>query len=145
MTAHAIGNIKIYQLYLSIFSLAVIPISWVVLALGYEPHWILASQILLNFGVLVYRVEYLYKKIGFPRVKYYRDVVLRLFVVVPLMTLPFLFLASRLLTGFLGILLTSAMSIFVVTPVFLFVGFAKDERKGIISLVFNKLHIKDNN
>ena len=142
MTAHAIGNIKNYQLYLSIFSLAVIPISWVVLALGYEPYWILASQIALNFGVLVYRVEYLFKKIEFPRMKYYRDVVFRLFIVVPLLTLPFLFLASRIQTGFIGILVTSAMSVLVVTPVFLFVGFTKDERKGIISLVFNKLHLK---
>ena len=139
MTAHAIGKIKNYQLFLCGFNLAVIPISWIVLASGLEPYWILAAQALLNWGILVYRVEYLYKKIQFPRAKFYRDVVFKMFFLMPLISFPFLFLASRCFKGFIGLLFIAVIAVVVITPAFLFIGLSQGERHSVVNMVLYRI------
>lgn len=142
MSAHAIGNIRNYQLMLCGFNLAVIPISWIVLSLGYEPYWILVAQVLLNVGILVYRVEYLYKKIHFPHGQFYREVVLRLLILFPIITLPLIYLFSTYVHGFIGIVIVTLFSCAIIGPLFYLWGLNKGERQAVLSIVKGRLNKK---
>lgn len=139
MTAHAVGNIKKYQLTISIFSYIMIPISWVVLVMGFQPYWILLAQAVLNFFVLVYRVQYLKSKIGFPAMNYYISVVFRFLIIIPLLTIPELMFVSRQFDGIAKVLIICFLSMLIIIPISFYLGFEKNERESIKRMVLSKL------
>lgn len=139
MAAHAIGDIRNYQLKISVFNMLMIPASWAVLALGYEPYWILAFQSILNIAVLIYRVQYLKTKINFPARKYYTSVALLFLVIIPLLTIPELVLLSMQFDGFVKIVVVSLASVLLIVPLTYFLGFDKYEREAIGAMVRSKL------
>lgn len=144
MTIFAVGNIKKYQLWLSGFNLTVIPVSWLVLAMGFQPYWILAYKVVISVIILIYRVEYLRLKIDFQAVYYYKQVVVRLLVIVPILTVPLLYWVSTLFIGWNKILVTSSISAIVVCLVFYLIGLNKNERNFIQSYLLRKLSLSKN-
>lgn len=70
MLAHATGDIKKYQIVISIISLLIIPASVLILMLGMEPYWILAFQVVVNVLIFIYRLVFAKEKTGFPISKY---------------------------------------------------------------------------
>ena len=82
---------------------------------------------------------YLYKRIDFPRAKFYWDVVFKMFIVLPLISFPFLFAASKLSDGLVGVLIIATIAVLVITPSFWFVGLSKGEREPIKTLVLSKI------
>lgn len=144
MAAHAIGNIRNYQLIISSFGYFMIPISWVVLALGYEPYWIIAFQSVLNIFILVYRAQYLKAKIGFPAKDFYISVVLVFLVIIPALTIPELYWLSTFFVGFVKIVITSISSLFIIVPITYYLGFEKRERIAIKNMVLSKLYTHKN-
>lgn len=141
MAAHAVGNIRNYQLIISSFGYIMIPISWVVLALGYEPYWILAFQTVLNAIVLVYRAQYLKRKINLPAKDYYREVVFKFLILIPALTVPEIVLLSTQFDGILKILAVSLASVLIIIPVTFYIGFDKNERSAIKGMVMSKLRM----
>lgn len=140
MAAHAIGNIKAYQLSLCFLNLLIIPISYIVLHFGQEPYWILIAQIFINLWILLYRCNYLHTKISFPQVMFMKQVFLRVFVLIPAMTFPIIILVSSITSSvILNILLTSISSLIVVTLLFLYFGLNDMERIYIINLIKSKV------
>lgn len=139
MAAHAIGNIKTYQIVISSFGYLVIPVSWVVLYFGYEPYWIMAFLILVNIAVLIYRVQYLKSKIEFPATHYYKEVVFKMLFLIPLITIPELLFFSSYFEGFVKIVIVSILAISVIIPAGYYLGFEENERKAIAEMLFSKL------
>lgn len=139
MAAHAIGHIKKYQLCLCGFNLAVIPIAFFVLSQGFEPYWVLIGQIILNISILIYRCAYLYYKISFPVCDYAKQVVFRVFLFIPVISLPLLKFVSNLTDGLTSIIFTSTASLFFTTILFVYLGLTKDERNFVIKLLIKRL------
>lgn len=139
MAAHAIGDIRNYQLIISSFGYLMIPISWAVLVMGFEPYWILAFQSVLNIIVLVYRVNYLKQKIGFPAKDFYISVVFKYLVLIPVLTIPELYLLSTRLEGIAQITVVSIASVLIIIPVSFFLGFDKNERVVVKEIVLSKI------
>lgn len=142
MSAHAVGNIKKYQLSICLFNLSVIPVSWFVLGMGWEPYWIFVFQIFINIGIMIYRIQYLNDKVDFPYRDFYSNVLFKLFVVIPLITLPVVFFASRLFSGLVNVLFTGSVSVPLICIVFICVGLSKNEREWALSLIKNKIKRK---
>lgn len=138
MSVFAIGNIKKYQLFISVICLSVVPVSWLVLEAGLAPFWILVYKILMSIAILIYRVSYLNKKICFPQKEYYSSIIIPLLVYIPLLTIPVLYLLSTLLSGWTKILITSVVSIIVVSAVFYLTALNKNEKKEVFCYVRNK-------
>lgn len=139
MTVFAVGNIKKYQLTLCFINLSVVPVAWGVLAAGFEPYWILVYKIIISLLVLVYRVEYLYKKISFPKRDYYNKIVLRLLFIIPLITIPELYILSELFSGWHKIVIVSLGAVLIIIPVAYYIGFEKGERYVLKQLVLSKI------
>lgn len=142
MAAHAIGNIKKYQLYISMFSISIIPVSWILLAQNIPPYWIIVYLILSNIMILIYRVSYLRKKIDFPAVKYYADIVLRCMVLIPLITIPLTMYVHSLFESWIGIIVTSAFSLLFNVASIYTLALTKGEKEYIIGILKNKLKLQ---
>lgn len=141
MAAHAIGNIKSYQLALCLFNLSIIPVSYAILIFNQEPYWILVAQIFINIGILIYRCEYLHRKINFPQSIYMKQVFIRVFIIIPVLSFPMLYFISTLSSGIISILLTSVSSLIIVTVLFAFIGMSGIERNFMIGMIKSKLGV----
>ena len=86
MVAHATGDIKQYQIVMSIINLMVIPASYVVLRFNYPVYLVLAFQVFLNILVYAYRLWFAKVRIGFPVIPYLKDVVLKCFFLALIIT-----------------------------------------------------------
>lgn len=135
MTVFAIGNIKTYQIVISVLCLSVIPVSWAVLSLGLPPYWILIYKIFISLAIMIYRIQYLAKKIEFPSRKYYRDIVFKLLVLIPVLSIPELLILASFLKGWLKIIVISISAVVIISPLMYFGGFDRSERNAIMNAV----------
>lgn len=138
MLAHAIGNIKYYQISLSIISLFVLPLSWYVLYIEMSLEYVIMVQVLINIFVLIFRVYYLKRKIGFPVYCYLKNVVWRSFVSIALIA-PLPWYISVNTTGFNQILCVLPISIIITITVFLVYGLDRSSRQELFCLIKTKI------
>lgn len=137
MVAHATGDIKQYQIVLSVISLLIVPISFFVLKFGYEPYYILAFQVLLNVMIFVYRLWFAKEKIGFPVRRYLNAVMLK-GLALSLVIIPIPTLLSMKVSGVLQSFVLIVFSIVLSAVVFFYWGVDRPTRKAILSFVLSK-------
>lgn len=75
IVAQAIGNIRNYQIIISISILLILPISYILLFFGFSPAFILGIKVIQNIACLIVRIAYLKRRIEFPIWKYMRNVI----------------------------------------------------------------------
>lgn len=138
MTAHAVGNIKRYQIVLSVYNLLILPISWFVMKNNIEPYWIIIFQVLINFTILIYRLLYLKNKINLPLKNYFDRVILRTFVLIPIISIPPLFYISKIYSGLYGVFFTSLSSVLIIGASFIFLSLDKKERNTVFQSIQEK-------
>lgn len=139
MSVFAIGNIKQYQIIISVICLTVVPVSWLVLKFGFAPYWILVYKIVISLAILFYRVSYLKKKIDFPHKCYLVKVILPLLVIVPILTVPQLYFFSLHFDGWRKIVITSIVSVIYISIVFYYIALNKNEKHVVMNYVRKKL------
>lgn len=75
MSVQATGKIRNYQLVVSAFIFANLPLCVLLLWCGFSPVWVLACRAGINVLTTLWRVFYLRGKVGLPSWKYLREVV----------------------------------------------------------------------
>lgn len=130
MVVHATGNIKIYQITLSIINLLILPIAWIVLVLGFSPVYIIGAQVVINILVFAYRLLYLYKRIGFDLVSYSKLVLVKsLFLM--LLIIPIPIMTRIYFTGIKGVIISFALALVITCIVFYKWGIDKEYKKQL--------------
>lgn len=92
MSAQAIGNIRNYQVVVSLLVLSNLPLAYVVLRLGYSPAWVLAFRVAINLVALLWRLGYFCVKMRVPVREYFHQVlvpVLGVLVLAPILPASF--------------------------------------------------------
>lgn len=88
MLAHATGDIKKYQIAISVISLLIIPIALLILALQLEPYLILLMQAFLNCVIFAYRLYFAKTRCNFRVGEYCKsfmtDTALLIAVIIPI-------------------------------------------------------------
>lgn len=138
MLAHAAGNIKKYQVVISMINLLILPASWIILQFGYEPYWILVLLVVLNVLILVFRISYLNKRINFPEKDFYSKVILTSLVVALAATIVPLFLRS-IVSGLGGDIIVVISSIMSVAVSFYLIGLEKSEKALVVNWIKSRL------
>lgn len=138
MAAHAIGNIRSYQLILIAFNLIIIPSSWIILYVGGEPYLVISVQIIINILILLYRVYYLKIKIAFPALKFLKDVLYKCCLLHILILFPVCYCVSSYFDGIYKIIITTFLTILMICPTFYLLGLNKEERSIIRSFIVSK-------
>ena len=77
----AIGDIKKYQIIISCFIFANLPLSLLFLFFGFSPVWVLIIKIGLNFLILIWRILFVGKKINFPFISFLREVIIPIVII----------------------------------------------------------------
>jgi O-antigen/teichoic acid export membrane protein len=81
MSIQATGNIKKYQLMVSCFILANLPLSFLFLWLGYSPVWVLIIKVVLNVATHIWRMFFLQKHINLPVRGFLYDVIIPIIII----------------------------------------------------------------
>lgn len=142
MAATAIGNIRNYQLWMCLFNLLTLLLAWICLVVGFHPSSVIIMVAVTNIMAMVYRLWYLENKMGFDIGCYYKDVVLRELIALPIITVPVVYFVGTMVSGLMGIIEIGITSAIIVTTMFYYVCLNKDEKLYVMEMIKNKIHYK---
>jgi uncharacterized membrane protein len=130
VSVQAVGNIKIYQIVVSIVLLLNLPLSYIFLKIGLPPYSIMWIGIVLCVAALVVRLVFLKKLIDFPAGRFTKEVLLRISIVTAV-SLPIPLLVQRYTTGYWGMLLSMVLCVLSVGIAIYTIGLNTGERQMI--------------
>jgi len=138
---NATGDIKMYQIVLTILGLAHIPLAWLFFEFGYGPEYAMYVYLFLIICMQYSRIHLVCKSIGLSKTRFFKIVICRnLAVVVASLVVPLtlhFMLPQGMVSSMLVVLISSFISVATAT---LFIGFDAHERKAIKGLVLSKLN-----
>lgn len=140
MSVQATGNIRKYQILISLFIFLNLPFSIIAFLLGARPEWVLIIRIGINVFNTFWRICFLHKQITLPRMRFITDVLFRCVCV---------FVCSYCATFFLGtffyknvivyFFVTCVSSVLINFIISLYMGFNSLERSMLLELLKRKL------
>lgn len=140
ISAQAIGNIKNYQIIISVNILIILPIVYICLLFGLSPVWALISKILVNLSCHFTRLFYLHKRILFPVKAFIKEVMAPILLVIFLL-LPLCILINMIGTGGWYEIIKMTISFCLVVTTIYFVGLTSSER-DLLKNILNKIIVK---
>lgn len=134
------GDIKNYQIGLSVLKLLVIPFSIIGLYFGAIPEYVLIVNIILNLATYIFRLVYLKKRISFNILVFVREALVPcVWVLLASIPIPILVRLSASGLGVWGTFCTITIAVFNVVFFSLYIGMTKSERDRIFIIVSNKI------
>lgn len=127
------GDLKKYQLYVSLFSLSIVPASYIVLENCFCPEAVFWITLAVSIMVQFVKLQIAYEMIGISRNIFIKDVFLRTILVAlfsSILVLPaYLFLSP----SFLRIIILSIISSVMISISIWFVGFTNEEKVFVLA------------
>jgi O-antigen/teichoic acid export membrane protein len=121
MSIQAIGNIRKYQIIVSCFIFANLPLSLLFLWLGFSPVWVLLIKIGLNVCKLVFRIEFFSKQSCFPVLSFLYEVIMPMVLITAVSSVVVIWLKNRY-AGWPGFILSGAVSTGCIGSLVYFIG-----------------------
>lgn len=140
----ATGDIKVFQIGISIIMLAELPIAYILLSLGYEAPYALLPAIITNLIGVVFRFMLLKNKVdGYYSKEYFILVVLRCILTGSVCLAICLFICNGFTPSVTSLILTSLISVMITVIVILVIGITNYERRQIVVIVKKKILKKE--
>lgn len=138
VSVQATGNIKRYQIEISLLILLNLPLVYLVLLCGFSPVYALSVRAATNLLAYFYRIIYLTKRISFPGIKYLKQVTIPIGLMT-IISMPLAIFLSRFTTSIvLTIIVFAAMALFNLILV-LTIGIERSERDMMIHFLEKKM------
>lgn len=134
MLAHAIGDLKVYQISISLISLLILPVSWVVLSLNLPPYYIIAIQVVINGLIYLYRLAFANKRSNFPVLQYLKYVAIKC-ILPTLIIIPIPLLVNTSCRDWPYWILSLLLSVCISVVVFFSLGFSREQKKQAFQLI----------
>ena len=135
----ATGNIKVYQIVLTLIGLLHLPLVWICFKLGWEPYWAQIIYLFIIIALQIVRIWFVCKAVKLSLKKFYKEVVLRSSVTIILALIIPLFMHFKMPNGIIYSFLNCISCIFLLVFFAFFVGFKKSERESLISIITSKI------
>lgn len=139
--AQATGNIKWYQIIVGSLVFLNLPISYLILKLGFEPHSVYMVSIVISLISLQFRLYFLKKVMNFNLKNYYAQVLFKALCLVAV-TILFIYAIKTYMPyvdSFLLFIVETVISgLFTIVLIMLF-GIDNQERNFIIKIIKNKI------
>lgn len=139
ISVQATGDIKRYQILMSVLVFLNLPIMYLLLLIGISPIYVVAVRLIINIVSYLVRIIYLKRNIGFPAIYYTKNVMLRILLMtivsLPLYITLYPYTETLTKTG-LVLLLIIVQNLLLV----LCVGLCKAERSVLFSLMTQKYY-----
>lgn len=137
MSVQATGNIRKYQIVISLIILLNIPISFFLLKSGLTPYSVFYLNIAISLIALLVRLLFLHSLINLSIMQFLKNVVYPI-VLVTFVSIILPFFVVFFITGSLGIYLSIFSSLFSVGMVVFCLGLNKNERSYILNKISSK-------
>lgn len=134
----ATGNIKKYQLSVSIILLLNLPISYLLLKLGFSPTSTFISSILISIACYVPRLIIFQKTTSVQYRSFIKKVLIVCFFVTVISYITPFIIYSNMNTGIFRFSTIIASEIILFLPIVYFIGLSKDEREFVIYFIKKK-------
>ena len=139
----ATGNIKRYQLWVTIVGCLVFPLTWIAFKLGFPPATTYVIFIIIYFLLVFVRLYIAKGVLDFPVKLYLTNVMFRIFIVSVISFVLPLLVVSNMEEGFLRLCITCIVSFVFTIFIVVILGLEKPERKKIknkvISIIKSKI------
>ena len=136
----ATGEIKSYQIAISILLLMNLPLAYLCGKLGWKPQYMFVCQALINLLAVAVRLFYLKRTTTFSIQQFARDVLLPIFLValllVPLVYTFYKYISTA--TGLLQFICQSAIIVMCELGIVWLLGLSREERRGVLSICHSK-------
>lgn len=142
ISAQAIGNIRNYMLWVSVFNILSLPLAYLFSILGAYPYFVIVARLLMNISVYIYRIFYLWKKNALEIDAYYRNVICNI-VKVTLLSIIFPILVYYSISAPIPRLIFSTMCSIITTILIIYsIGLTQTEKNFCINLIKQKLNAR---
>lgn len=131
----ATGNIKSYQIILSMIDLCIVPVAYLALKIGCEVEWVFVIQLIIMCLEQLTRIFLCHKRVQLSYRNYFNHVLLRVFVVSAISVLIPIVLYLNMDAGYLRFFLVCGTSVICVLGSSFFMGMNVTERRTIIEYV----------
>ncbi|MBP8999879.1 MAG: lipopolysaccharide biosynthesis protein, partial [Bacteroidales bacterium] len=138
ITTWAAGNIRRYQVTISLLRITTLPATWLLLKYGMEPWTVLAVWVLVNGFCYIYRLMYVRRNSGIPLNPYVREVIIPTFLIT-LLAVPLPLLAHYRLAGWTDLVITTLVSLLITGMLIWLIGLKPTEKKHIKEFVKKRL------
>lgn len=139
MAAQATGDIKKYQIWVSVSILLNLPLAYLVLSLGISPVWVFVVKFLVNNVTHLVRLTYLNKVHCVPFKSFLTDVMYPL-LKMTIVAYPISFFAGEMMAkGWGKLIISLLLSTVVIGVSSYYITLNKEERITIVSVIKSKL------
>lgn len=136
---HATGNIKVHQILMASIKILNIPIAYVLLKEGMPIYSAVAIYALLNGVCAIVRIFYLKRLIEFPVMKYCRDVISRMGIVVLITVLLPLWSMHWTMSDLLHLIVSSGIFFTLYAVTVYFLGLNPREKEIVNNILIKRL------
>lgn len=143
MSVQATGKIRNYQLIVSSFIFANLPLSIFLLWLDVSPAWVLAGKVFINIVITIWRAFYLEGEVGLPAWRFLRDVLGRAGLISVISAIPALWVWNFVpaVDEWMRAITSSVVAFFLTVFFVFLLGFTRDERLAFTRIVRSRLKI----
>lgn len=127
------GNIRNYQIIISILIITNIPLAYIVLKLGGDPYTVWFTKIVVNIFCFIYRSFYVYKKNKINIGRFIKEVLGRILLIMAICIPIELITHHNQINNFIEFIYSTIISITITIIVIYFIGLNKSERTFIIN------------
>lgn len=130
------GDIKKYQLMMSLIIISTVLFGYLLLKIGFSPIIVIFMRVIINLLQHFYRVYFLKKSIEFNVEKYLKEVVIPIVYVI-VVSVPLPIIINNYVDGFCGNVFVLVVSFIVASTAVLTVGLKKNEVKYLVDSSVN--------
>lgn len=138
VSVQATGDIKKYQIIMSLLILSNIPIMLILLYIGVSPIWVVAVRAIINLITHFARIIYLNYAIEFPSLLYLKNVMLRV-LIMTIVGLPLAFFLKPYTNSVLGTIIVFLTLIVQNLILVIFIGVESQERRTVFSMLKKRI------
>lgn len=133
----ATGNLKSYQITVTIIAITVFPLTWIAYKLGGSPESYYYIYLII-YNILVWiRMKYIRKLLGFNVSVFFKDVIIPIAICTILTIVPVYFIFRLMEDNWVRLIVVIISSIFILGTAILIFGMTKSER-GLVVSYFKK-------
>lgn len=141
MSVQATGKIRNYQILMASLIFLNFPIAYILLKIGLSVYSVWIVRIIINIVTMTARCIYMKKKLEFPLLPYFRNVIVPI-MSVTLVALPIPFVLHCLINGFWTNLILVGFTTLIITILDVyFVGMNIHEKEMVRNMIFKKIPI----
>lgn len=136
----AIGDIRKYQIVVSLILLSILPLSYFALSLGWNSEIVFVLDLIANLLAFIYRVYFAKQYVGFNYAEYLKNALYPCLSIL-IIIIPLFYLISTLGINKYATFVEVMLGILAICLISFFVVFNESEKKGIIEMFKSKLKL----